>query len=679
MASMKNITVGRFAIIIILLMLIVRIIPAAEKKHAITFEDFFSMKRIGGFSVSPDGKLAAYDLTVPNIAENNFKTDIYLLDLKTKKSTLFTRSEKSSSHPIWSEDGKTLYFNRGGQIWRKELSADSAVQVINFVGGASGAVIRSDGKKILFSTEVYPDCETIDCLKKKNKKKEESKVKARIINHLFYRHWNRWLDGKRNHIFMADIDGENLKDVTPGDYDSPPLDLGSDHDYTFSSQGGEVAFVRNIDPMPAASTNNDIFILSFKNGSVKKLTENRGNDNNPNYSPDGKYIAFASMERAGFEADKQRLMLYDRSAKTFTDLTEGFNLSVSSILWHPSSKEIFFSAAEHGMINLYKVGVKDRKISAVLKGYYVNGMAFISPKSLLLKIQSADRPHELFVYKIGTKKPQRITHINDKLVSELAMNKLEPFHFIGANGDTVEGFILKPPFFDPKKKYPTIQLIHGGPQGAWGDDFHYRWNYQMFAAPGYVVYAINFHGSRGYGQNFTDAVSHDWGGAPYEDLVKGTQYVMDHYSYVDGSRLGAAGASYGGFMINWIEGHENPFKCLVSHDGVYDQVSMYGATDELWFPEWEFNGAPWSEGSLYQKWSPSNLVENFKTPMLVIHGEKDYRVPYTQGLQLFTALQRRGVDSKLLFFPDEDHFVRKPQNARLWWKTVHDWFAEYLK
>ena len=677
----KDLTIRNFLLSAIALFMLIaaQSFLFAGEKRAITFEDFFAMKRLGSYAVSPDGKWAAYDLTIPNITENNFKTDIYLLNLKTKKSSLFTNCEKSSSHPVWSPDGKTIFFNRGGQIWRKEIGGDKAVQVMDFIAGAGGAVLSNDGKKMLFVSDVYPDCETIDCLKKKIKEKEDSKVKARVIDHLFYRHWNRWLDGKRSHIFMADINGENLNDITPGDYDSPPLDLGSSHDYTFSPNGSEVAFVRNIDPMPAASTNNDIFILSFKNGNVKKLTEGKGNDNNPNYSPDGKYIAFASMERPGFEADKQRLMLYDRQTGTFKDLTQGFDLSVSSILWHPSSKEVYFTAAEKGMISIYKVSLKDSRISAVLKGHYINGMAFLSPKKMLLKIQSADRPHELFVYKVGTNKPQMITDINGDLVSQLAMNKLEPFWFEGANGDKVEGFILKPPFFDPKKKYPTIQLIHGGPQGAWGDDFHYRWSYQMFAAPGYVVYAINFHGSRGYGQDFTDAVSHDWGGAPYEDLVKGTNYVLEHYSFIDGNRLGAAGASYGGFMINWIEGHENPFKCLVSHDGVYEQVSMYGATEELWFPEWEFNGTPWSEGSLYQKWSPSNLAGNFKTPMLVVHGEKDFRVPYTQGLQIFTALQRQGVDSKLLFFPDEDHFVRKPQNARLWWKTVHGWFAKYLK
>ncbi|HHJ52963.1 MAG TPA: S9 family peptidase, partial [Caldithrix abyssi] len=480
-------------------------------------------------------------------------------------------------------------------------------------------------------------------------------------------------------VFIADADGQNIKDVTPGDYDTPPLDLGSGHDYTFSPDGKEICFVRNTDPMVAASTNNDLFIEDLATGKISRLTANKGNDNNPNYSPDGRYIAYASMERAGFEADRQRLMLYDRQTKATRELTKGFDLSVSSILWSPDGKEIYFTVAENGSISLYRVAIADAKITPVLKGHYISAVQFAGKNQLVFKEQSEAMPYEIFSLDLKSGKRTRLTHINDERLKQLALSQLEPFSFTGAKGDVVHGFIMKPPFFDPNKKYPAIELIHGGPQGAWTNDFHYRWNYQMFAAPGYVIFMINFHGSRGYGQAFTDAVSKDWGGAPYRDILIGTEYVLSHYPFIDRERVGAAGASYGGFMINWIAGADNPFKCLVSHDGVYEQVSMYGATEELWFPEWEFNGTPWQKGSLYQKWNPANRAANFKTPTLVIHGEHDYRVPYTQGLQMFTALQRQGVESKLLFFPDEDHFVRKPQNARLWWKTVHEWFASHLK
>ena len=293
--------------------------------------------------------------------------------------------------------------------------------------------------------------------------------------------------------------------------------------------------------------------------------------------------------------------------------------------------------------------------------------------------ESARSPHEIFSLNLNTNKIVKISSINDALLSTLELPQFEEFWFDGANGDKVHGFIMKPPFFEEGKKYPAIEIIHGGPQGMMGDKFHYRWNTQMFSAPGYVVFWINFHGSTGYGQKFTDSITKHWGDLPFEDIMKGTQYVIDNYKFVDANRIAAAGASYGGTMINWICAHDNPFKALVSHDGVYDQRSMWGATEELWFPEWELGGLPWDENSVYEKWSPSRIAGNFKTPTLVIHGELDYRVPYTQGLQMFTGLQRQGVPSKLLFFPDEDHWVAKPQNARLWWKTVHDWIAEYLK
>ena len=668
-----------FQLSLVLLLVGVVALPAQEKK-TITFEDFFSMQRLGTVAVSPDGRLIAYTLSVPDIETNKIKTDIWLMDIQTKNSKPLTNAPSSSSAPAWSPDSKFLFFNRSGQIWKIAVDGGEAATVTSFAAGASGAVLNGAGTKMLFTAEVYPDCEDEDCNKKKMDEAENSKVKARIIDGLLYRHWNRWLEGKRSHVFMAGIDGQNVQDMTPGDYDAPPLSLGSSHDYTFSPDGKEICFVRNTDEMVAASTNNDLFIATLPEGTITRLTENKANDNHPVYSPDGKYIAFASMSRPGFEADKQRLMLYDRGKKTFTDLTENFTLSVGSIVWHPGSKEIYFTAAEKGTVSLYKVQLSKGKPEAVLKGHYISSVQFADANTIIFKKQTAAMPYEIFKMNLKNGKVEQLSSINTSRLAALQLSALEPFQFSGANGATVHGYILKPPSFDPGKKYPVVQLIHGGPQGSWGDNFHYRWNYQMFASPGYVVYMINFHGSNGYGQDFMDAVSKNWGGAPYEDIKLGTEYVIENFPFIDGERIGAAGASYGGFMINWIAGDPNhPYQCLVSHDGVYEQVSMYGATEELWFPEWEFNGTPWEEGSLYDKWSPARRAKHFKTPTLVIHGEHDYRVPYTQGLQFFTALQRQGVPSRLLFFPDEDHFVQKPQNARLWWKTVHDWFEQYLK
>ncbi|MBN2425229.1 MAG: S9 family peptidase [Calditrichaceae bacterium] len=666
---------------IIGIIMIVSLSLSAQDKRAITFEDFFSMKRLGNLAACPDGKWIAYDLKTANIDENSFKTDLWLFNTETRENFQLTAAEKSSSGPVWSPDGKALYFNRDNQIWKIIIADKSELKVSDVPTGASGVVLNATGKQMLFSSEVYPDCPDMECNKQKLDEAESGKVKARIIDKLLYRHWNRWLEGKRSHVFLAETDGKIIRDVTPGDYDTPPLDLGSSHDYTFSPDGKEICFVRNIEDMPAASTNNDLFTTVIDDPAIKKITENKGNDNHPLYSPDGKYIAYRSMGRAGFEADRYRIMLYDRERKTVKELTKGFDFSAANIIWHPEGKDIYFSAQVQDNFNIYRVNIANPIPEAVLKGHYISDMQFLTPEILVFAKQTASMPKEIFSYNLWDEKLTQLTNFNGELLSRLELPAYEEFWFEGANNDKVHGLLFKPPLFDPAKKYPAIELIHGGPQGVWGNDFHYRWNYQMFAAQGYVVFMINFHGSTGYGQKFTDAVSKDWGGAPFEDIIKGTEYVINHFDFIDKERIGAAGASYGGFMINWIAGagNEHPFKCLVSHDGVYEQVSMYGATEELWFPEWEFNGAPWQEGSLYQKWNPANRAGNFKTPTLVIHGENDFRVPYTQGLQMFTALQRQGVPSRLLFFPDEDHFVQKPQNARLWWKTVHAWFEKYLK
>ncbi len=660
------------SVLVVILVMIFSPLVASDKR-AITFEDFFSLKRAGTPQVSPDGKTVLFDVTIPEIEENTFRTVINKLDLE--KGEVQEIGEGSS--PVWAPDGKHLYFSRDNQLWRQSLDDTEAVQVTDFIAGASGPVFHPDGKQFLFRADVYPGCDTPECQDKKFEEVKNRKSSGRVIDKLLYRHWNSWREGKYSHVFLAKADGSVLKDITPGPYDTPPISLGSSHDYTFSPDGEEVCFVKNTDSIVAASTNNDLFIHSLKTGEEMRLTTNRGNDNHPVYSPDGQYIAYRSMERAGFEADRYRVMLFDRKKGSHKELTEGFTLSATSLLWHPSGKEIYFTADEEGTISLFSINIASGNISVVLKGHFIRSVSFISAEKLIFLKQTAGLPNELFTMDLKKRTPVQVTYLNKDILNQLELPAYETFWFTGANGEKVQGFLLKPPFFDPSKTYPAIELIHGGPQGAWGDDFHFRWNYQMFASPGYVVFMINFHGSTGYGQDFKDAVSKNWGGAPYEDIVLGTEYVLENYPFIDRNRLAAAGASYGGFMINWIAGHENPFQCLVSHDGTYEQVSMYGATEELWFPEWEFGGVPWENPELYAKWSPSRLAGNFKTPMLVIHGEHDYRVPYTQGLQLFTALQRQGVPSRLLFFPDEDHFVRKPQNARLWWKTVHDWIAQF--
>jgi dipeptidyl aminopeptidase/acylaminoacyl peptidase len=386
------------------------------------------------------------------------------------------------------------------------------------------------------------------------------------------------------------------------------------------------------------------------------------------------------MARPGFEADKYSLFLYDMNNQKISNLTEKLDISVNDILWSPDNSTLYISFQEKGRISLGKISIKNKKFEKILQGHYISSPSISSDgKKLIFLKQEINHPTDINSFDLKAEKVTQLTATNKKLLSKLEMNPAEEFWFDGADGDKVHGFLVKPPLFDASKKYPLVLLIHGGPQGAFSDNFHYRWNAQMFTAPGYVTALINFHGSTGYGQSFTDSLTGDWGGKPYEDIMNGLDHLLSRYNFIDRSRLAAAGASYGGYMINWIEGHTTRFSCLISHAGVYDLRSMHGATEELWFPEWEFKGTPWSNKEMYEKWSPSFFVQNFKTPCLVIHGQRDFRVPVTQGFQFFTALQRMNVPSQMLYFPDEYHFVQKPQNAELWWKTVHDWLAKYLK
>lgn len=662
---------------------LVSITSLLSENTPIKFEDFFSVNRIGTPVVSSEGQKIAFTVKKALLEQNSYSTQIWLTDRDGNNLKQITTHASASLNPVFSSDGNSIYFlsNRSGssQIWKISISGGDAQQVSDVYGDIEGFILSPNQSYFIIIRKVLPDCENEECIKEKGEKQKNNPVKARVIDNLMYRHWNAWLEGYYSHLFLLSLDGAILRDLTPGPYHSPPISLGSTLDYTFSPDGEEISYVTNTDDELAISTNNDVFFVSVKGGESVKISPGPGNDNNPQYSPDKKYIAFSSMERAGFEADRHRIMLYDRETTEIKELTAGFNLSAGDFLWSPDGNEIYFTAEETGNNSIYSISLGDMKISAVLKGHNVSGIRFLDSRTLVFSKQSNEMPSEIFTYDLINNELKQLTHFNAQQLEAFDLPGYEEFWFSGAQGDTVQGFIMKPPQFEEGKKYPAIHLIHGGPQGMWSNEWHFRWNYQMFASPGYVVYYINFHGSTGYGQKFTDSISKHWGDLPYEDLIKGTEYVIKHYNFVDPDRLAAAGASYGGFMVNWIAGNENPYKCLISHDGVFDQVSMWGSTEELWFPEWEMGGVPWQAGSVYGKWSPSRLAANFNTPTLVIHGENDYRVPYTQGLQFFTALQRMGVPSRLLFFPDEDHFVTKPKNAQFWWKTVHEWLDKYLK
>jgi dipeptidyl aminopeptidase/acylaminoacyl peptidase len=659
---------------------------AYSEKRPLSFEDFIRIKRINDPQLSPKGDLIAFVVTEMNLKKNESNSDIWVISTEGGEPWKLTSGLQTDSHPRWSPDGKKIAFisTRGGnpQIWMIDTRGGEAYRLSTISTGASGVIWSPSGKHMAFSSSVFPDCPDDDCNKAKMEKREKSHVKAKIFDELLYRHWNAWRDGKRSHVFVIPAEGGEARDVTPGDYDTPPISLGGHQDYVFSPDGEEICFVRNDDPELKMSlgTNNDLFMCPVTGGDPVKITTNQANDNSPHYSPDGKYIAYRAMARAGFEADKYSLILYERETEETKNLTDSLDRSVDEILWAPDYQSIFFTFEENGRNVLARASLKEPTIERLLEGHTI-GSVQISPdaRTVYFLKQATHRPSEVYSYDLKEKKLDQLTDMNAGLFSDIEMNAAEEFWFDGAGGDKVHGFLVKPPFFDPSTKYPLVMLIHGGPQGAWADNFHYRWNAQMFASPGYVVAMVNFHGSSGYGQDFTDSITGDWGGKPFEDIMLSLDYLFSNYGFIDFRNIGAAGASYGGYMIDWIEGHTDRFDCLISHAGVYDLRSMHGATEELWFPEWEFGGPPWENPEMYEKWSPSFYAQNFRTPCLVIHGQLDFRVPVAQGFQFFTALQRMEVPSKMIYFPDECHFVQKPQNAQLWWKSVFGWLAKYLK
>ncbi len=662
-------------------------LPSAQAgAKAIAFDDFIKVKRMTDLQLSPDGRWAAFVVTVMDKSANRGTSDIWIVPAQGGEPRRLTSNPASDSQPRWSPDGRKIAFvsARSGlpQIWTINVDGGEAVQLTRISTGASGPVWSARGTHLAFVSNVFPDCPDDEGNRKRMEAVEASKVKARLYDRLLFRHWNSWWDGTRSHVFVIPAEGGTPVDVTPGDYDTPPIALGGSQDYVFSPDGMEIAFVRNDDPelRLGLGTNNDIFTVGIGGGEARKLTANKANDHSPRYSPDGRWLAYLAMARPGFEADKLSVMLCDRKTGAVADLTAGLDYSAGELLWSKDGSALFFTAEEKGRTAVFRIAVGTKKIDKVLEGHTLSSLA-VAPdgQKLYFLRQAIDRPNDVWSYDLRSKKTAQITDINGELLAGLAMNPAEEFWFEGAEGAPVHGFLLKPPAFDPQRKYPLLMLIHGGPQGSFGDSFHYRWNAQMFAAGGYVTAMVNFHGSTGYGQAFTDSISGDWGGKPYRDIVKAVEHLHKAYPFIDRDRLGAAGASYGGYMIDWIAGQTDMFDCLVSHSGVFDLRSMYGATEELWFPEWEYAGTPWTNPDQYTKWSPSMFVKNFKTPTLVIHSANDFRVPLEQGLQFFTSLQRMGVPSKLLYFPDEDHFISKPQNAELWWKTIHDWLALYLK
>lgn len=668
---------------IFLLFILITTAVFPQSKSAISVDDLWAMKRIGSYDISPDGNMIVFSLTSFTFEANKGNSDIYLINSDGTNLIPFKNSDKNESDAKFSPDGKSIAYTMEGQIYVAGVDGKSEKKLTNIYTGASGFKWSTDGKKILFISSVYPDCTTQTCNEENDKATGESKVKAKIFTQLMYRHWNDWRGDKRSHLFILDLETGKFTDLNEGNReDVPPLALGSSNDYNFSPDGTEIAFTMNPEFSSAISTNNEIFLLSLRApASPKLLSVSKGVDCQPVYSPDGKYIAWISMKRPGFEADKKDIVLFERNSGKMKNLTEDADISVDDFIWSPDSKQIYFNADNEIYKSIYKLDVESGNVSLFHKENYNTGISISKDGSTVYFLkQRSNMPAEIYSLSTDGKNTlNQITQVNKDILAKLETNSVETFWSDGAEGAKVQSILVKPPFFDPNKKYPMIFLIHGGPQGSWSDNFHFRWNYQMFASQGYVVVAPNPRGSTGYGQKFTDEISGDWGGKVYTDLMNAYDYAVKNFSFIDGNNTFAAGASYGGYMINWIAGHTDRFNALVSHAGVFNLESMYGTTEELWFPEWEYGGTPWDKREVYEKWSPHRYIHNAKTPVLVVHGAYDFRVPEEQAFQLFTSLQRLGIESKFLYFPDETHFVAKPQNSRLWWETVYGWFNKFLK
>jgi dipeptidyl aminopeptidase/acylaminoacyl peptidase len=636
--------------------------------RTMTYEDLAAMQRIGAPALSPDGKWIAYTVTTTDLPKNVRTNAVWLM----RADGTGGREIADGDSPVWSPDGKTLAYGSGGQIALYDVASAKSRKLPDLVGGASTMKWLPDGSGLLVVSDVeIPGLNNMP----------STVSKARIVDNLLFRHWNAWVGPTRTHVLYVPLNG-NPRDLTPGPFDAPPFAIGGGSEFDVSPDGKELAFARNTDTDAARSTNADVFLVPIANstsgGEPKRITTRTGADTGPVYSPDGRWIAYRSQARQGYESDLFELWLYDRAAGTSKRIAADFPNWVESVTWMPDSKSMLIVAPLEARNAIYEVTL-DGRTSLVYSAGYPDALQ-IAPDAKTIYFQSStlSRPADIYSLTRGSKTATKLTTHNDALLSQITMASYESTTWTGADNARVQGWLLKPPGFDATKKYPAVVLIHGGPQGAWGESWSYRWNPQMFAAHGYVILMPNPRGSTGFGQQFVEDISKDWAGKAYTDIMNGVD-MLAAQPYVDADRMGAAGASYGGYMINWILGHTNRFKALVSHDGLFNLESMYGATEELWFPEWELGGNPWDNPELYEKLSPSRFVKNFATPTLVVHGELDYRVPFGEALQLFTALQRRGVPSRLLVFPDEGHWVLKPQNSKVWHQTVLEWLDRWVK
>ena len=674
-----------------LLIFLTYVFGQAAAAEPFTANHLVSLDRVGSPALSPDGSQVVYTLRRTDLKANKGRIDLWLSSIDGKSTRQLTSHQANDTDPAWSPDGKHIYFlssrDESSQVWRIAVDGGEALQVTTLPLDVGTYRITEKGDRLVVSLEVYSECEDLECTVSRDKALTDAPTTGVTYKQLFIRHWDHWLTEKRARLFALPLkkglagDDEPLLLTKKVDADVPSRVWGGNEEYALSADGSTVYFTARIrNSAEPTSTNFDIYAAPTNgDGPTTNLTEsNAAWDTQPILSPDGKSLVYFAMSRPGFEADRFRIMLRDLKSGKTREVATDWDHSPASLAFSRDGAYLYANAQDTGNKTLWRISVANGKAEKLVDHGNVNSMN-IGAKGLVFAKDDLKTPNELYVLDRKGAKARQLTHFSKPQLENVEMGDYEQFSFKGANDETVHGYVVKPAGFEKGQQYPIAFLIHGGPQGSFGNHFHYRWNPQTYAGQGFAAVMIDFHGSTGYGQDFTDSISQDWGGKPLVDLQLGLKAALEEYAFLDGDKVCALGASYGGFMINWIAGNwPDRFDCLVNHDGVFDQRSMYYTTEELWFPEWENDGPYFANPAGYEKYNPVNHVNRWKTPMFVIHGELDYRVPVTQSIAAFTALQRRGIASKFLYFPDENHWVLKPHNSVQWHDAVNEWLHEFL-
>jgi dipeptidyl aminopeptidase/acylaminoacyl peptidase len=651
---------------------------AQEEMRPLDPTTFVTLDQVRDVQISPDGAWVAYTLVTTDTEADARTSDVWMVATGGGDPVRVSDRRAGGRGARWSPDGSALAYvtARGGaEVRVYRMARRSARRLVRLSTGASGLVWSADGQKLAFTSRVYPDCPDETCQTGRLDAAADGPVVPRVYEELPYRAWDVWDDERRGHVFVIDVEGGEPTDLMAGlDWD---VAGGA---YAFSADGEAVILTAKIGADRAWHTNSDLFRIPVAGGEPRNLTADMpGAERAAAPSPDGTKLAFLSQERAGFESDRWRLVVRDLASGRRQDVTRRVSLSVREFRWLPDGSGLVFTAQQRQRTGVFRVDL-DARVSPVSRWGNVSGLSIAADSAMTLAFanDAIDRPAQVFVRSLeGDERPRALTDYNAERLEGVALAQGQEISWVGADGQPVYGLLVRPPTFRRGERYPLVVMIHGGPQGAWLDAFHPRWNAQLFAAPGYVTVLLNPRGSTGFGQRFVDQISRDWGGRVYIDLMAGVEHAT-RFAFVDSSRIAAAGGSFGGYMVNWINGHSNRFDALITHAGLYNLESFYGATEELFFPEWEFAAPPWDNRTYYDQWSPHRYAQNFRTPTLVLHGALDYRVPDTQAFEAFTALRRQDVPARLVYFPDEGHWIGRPSNQVRWWEEVHGWLAQYL-